>query len=63
MKELAVLDIQENRIDDEKFLSDVLVNLPKLGVLYNQGNPWIKKMGSYKKEVITALPNLKYLDD
>lgn len=35
MKELAVLDIQENWIDDEKFLTDVLVHLPKLGVLYN----------------------------
>lgn len=62
-KELSVLDIQENKIDDERFLTDVLARIPKLGVLYNQGNPWIKKMSSYKKEVITALPGLKYLDD
>ena len=63
LPELAVLDIQENRVDDEWFLTEILAKMPKLGVLYNQGNPWIKKMKSYKKETTTLIKTLKYLDD
>jgi len=37
--------------------------MPRLGVLYNQNNPWIKKMKSYKKETTVEIKTLKYLDD
>ena len=63
IKELSVLDIQDNKVEDEWFLDEILSKIPKLGVLYNQNNPWIKKMNSYKKETTAKIPSLKYLDD
>jgi dynein assembly factor 1 len=60
---LSVLDIQDNRIDDENFLYEILMKLPNLGVLYSQNNPFTKKIKNYKKTLISKIPTLKYLDD
>uniref|UniRef100_A0A0G4G2C9 Dynein assembly factor 1, axonemal homolog n=1 Tax=Chromera velia CCMP2878 TaxID=1169474 RepID=A0A0G4G2C9_9ALVE len=60
---LAVLDIQHNRISDEAVLPDVLCKMKNLAVLYLKGNPVVKKIANYRKRVIASIPGLKYLDD
>jgi dynein assembly factor 1 len=42
---------------------DVLVQLPRLSVLYLQGNGCVKRIPHYRKVVVARLPHLKYLDD
>ena len=37
--------------------------MPKLAVLYLQGNPVTKSIKNYRKVLITSIPTLKYLDD
>ena len=37
--------------------------MPKLAVLYLQGNPVTKKIKNYRKTLIARIPTLKYLDD
>ncbi len=59
---LACLDLQENRLDDPAVL-DTLRAMPALAVLYLQGNPVVKKLRHYRKQVVARLPGLKYLDD
>jgi dynein assembly factor 1 len=60
---IRVLDISDNHIDDERILEEVIYKMPNLSVLYMQGNPFTKKLRSYRKTVTVALPDLKYLDD
>lgn len=42
---------------------DLLVQLPKLAVLYLQGNPCVKEIKHYRKTVIARIPSLRFLDD
>ena len=60
---LTCVDISDNYIEDEGLLEEVWVKLPKIAVIYMQGNPCIKKMRNYRKTMISTLPTLKYLDD
>jgi len=60
---LQVLDIQDNRIDDENILPEIFEKMPNLLVLYTQNNPFCKKIQSYRKTMIARLPKLQYLDD
>lgn len=60
---ITVLDISHNRIDTLECLKEVFYKLPKLAVLYLQGNPVCKKIQNYRKELIVNIPNLKFLDD
>ena len=60
---LTTLDLQNNKIDDPEILEEILVNLPKLAVLYLQGNSCTGKIKNYRKTVISRIPTLKYLDD
>lgn len=59
---LSVLDIQNNKIDDESIL-DVLEQMPNLKVVYFKGNGFIKNVRNYRKTVIHRLKHLTYLDD
>jgi len=60
---IACLDIQSNSISDVEVLDEVLIKMPKLKVLYMQGNEITKKIPSYRKTVIAKIPTLMYLDD
>jgi dynein assembly factor 1 len=60
--DLMTLDIQHNRIDDVGIL-DVLSGMPDLRVLYLMGNPVVKSIRYYRKTVIAACRQLRYLDD
>lgn len=59
---IMCLDMQNNKIDDPAVL-DLLVQMPNLRVLYLKGNPFVKKVRFYRKNVINMFPELKYLDD
>lgn len=59
---LAVVDLQNNELEDEKVI-DILEQMPNLKVLYLKGNPCIKKVKNYRRTVISRLKNLTYLDD
>eukprot|EP00898_Chlorokybus_atmophyticus_P004268 jgi/Chlat1/4842/Chrsp31S00372 len=60
---LTVLDLSHNHIEDGDALLEILKQIPSLSVLYLQGNPVVSKIQHYRKTLICALPNLKYLDD
>ena len=57
----SVIDLSDNRIDDENILEEIFVKLPNLAVLYLHGNPCIKKISNYRKKFIYTLKNLKFL--
>eukprot|EP00940_MAST-03C_sp_MAST-3C-sp2_P000983 g983.t1 len=59
---ILCLDLQNNKIEDPAVL-DLLGKLPNLRVLYVKGNPFVKKVRFYRKNVIYRFPELKYLDD
>jgi dynein assembly factor 1 len=61
-KNISVLDLSNNKISDEGII-DILKQMPNLGVLYLKGNPVVGKIQSYRKVMISSLPNLNYLDD
>ena len=60
---LTVVDISDNYIEDENILTEVWMKLPKIAVIYQQGNGLVKKIKNYRKTMISNLPTLKYLDD
>jgi dynein assembly factor 1 len=60
---IATLDIQDNAISDPEVLPEVLCKMQDLKVLYLKGNPVVKLIPHYRKTVIAAIPQLKYLDD
>lgn len=60
---ITVLDISDNSIDDPAILEEVLAKMPRLAVLYMNGNEVVKKIKNYRKTIITKIPTLKYLDD
>lgn len=57
------LDISDNYLTDPKILDEILVKMPKLAVLYCQGNDFTKKISHYRKTLIARIPTLLYLDD
>jgi len=60
---VSVVDIANNKIDDANLLTEILVHIPGLKVLYLQGNECIRKIAHYRKTFISNLLNLTYLDD
>jgi len=59
---ISVLDLQNNQFSDPDIL-DVLECMPQLAVLQLQGNPFISKVPSYRRTVISRCKSLTYLDD
>ena len=60
---ITVLDISDNYIEDPAILPEILEKMPKLAVLYLNGNPVCKKIQNYRKILTVRIPTLKYLDD
>jgi dynein assembly factor 1, axonemal len=60
---LSVVDLSDNFIDDPEILPEILEKMPKLAVLYLQGNPVTRSIKNYRKTLISRIPTLKYLDD
>lgn len=60
---LTCVDISDNYIDDEAILPEVWMKMPKILVIYMQGNGCTKKIKNYRKTVISSIPDLRYLDD
>ena len=60
---LSCVDISENSLEDPAILEEVIYKMPNLRVLYLHSNPVCKKIDHYRKVIITAIPDLKYLDD
>jgi len=44
-------------------MTEIWMKLPKIAVIYMQGNPCTKKIKNYRKSLISNIPQLKYLDD
>ncbi|KAK6635155.1 hypothetical protein RUM44_000404 [Polyplax serrata] len=61
-KELSCVDLQHNWLDDPNIV-DIFEAMPSLRVLYLTGNPVIKKIPSYRKNLTIRCKNLTYLDD
>ncbi|CAB4000326.1 Dynein assembly factor 1, axonemal [Paramuricea clavata] len=59
---LSVLDLSHNQLDDPEIL-DVFSAMAKVSVINLIGNPVIKKIKHYRKQMILKVKNLKYLDD
>lgn len=60
--DLSVLNITDNFIENEKFI-EYLQKIPNLRVLRNTGNPVVKTMADYRRRLISANKELRFLDD
>ncbi|XP_058985990.1 protein PFC0760c isoform X2 [Musca domestica] len=60
-KNLSVLDLSNNRIDDILVVK-VFAKMPELKVLVLQGNPVVSKIPQYRKTLILECKKLTYLD-
>eukprot|EP00752_Nemacystus_decipiens_P004053 g3711.t1 len=59
---IQTLDLQHNRINDPDVV-DIVSAMHDLRVLYLQGNPVVKHIRHYRKNLVSKCANLKYLDD
>ncbi|KAL1495266.1 hypothetical protein AB1Y20_017126 [Prymnesium parvum] len=59
---ITVLDVQNNRIDEPEVI-EIFESMPQLAVLQCQGNPFIPKVTSYRKTMVSRCKTLSYLDD
>jgi dynein assembly factor 1, axonemal len=50
---LTCVDISDNFIDDEAILPEVWKKMPKIAVIYMQGNSCTKKIKNYRKTMIS----------
>ncbi|KAK4468805.1 hypothetical protein MN116_007974 [Schistosoma mekongi] len=62
-EKLSVLDIQHNSIKNPNVVEEIFAKMLSLRVLYNQGNPFIREVKNYRKNVINQCKQLTYLDD
>jgi hypothetical protein len=60
---IACLDVSRNKIDDPAVVDEVFARMPNLKVLKLDGNPVVRKIASYRKSILSKLPQLTYLDD
>ncbi|KAK8883441.1 axoneme assembly [Tritrichomonas musculus] len=59
---LEILNLNKNMIEGDEFL-DLIKNLSKLKVLRMLGNNITRTMKDYRRQIISSLPELNYLDD
>ena len=62
-KEFTVLDISDNLIDDPKIVDEILTKFNDLRVIYLKGNGVVRKIPNYRKNLISKIDTLKYIDD
>lgn len=60
-KKLVVLDVSDNRLEDAD-TTEILRELPELGVLYMSGNPLCQSISYYRKRIISILSALTCMD-
>eukprot|EP00472_Partenskyella_glossopodia_P006402 CAMPEP_0197525912 /NCGR_PEP_ID=MMETSP1318-20131121/15076_1 /TAXON_ID=552666 /ORGANISM="Partenskyella glossopodia, Strain RCC365" /LENGTH=411 /DNA_ID=CAMNT_0043079743 /DNA_START=156 /DNA_END=1388 /DNA_ORIENTATION=+ len=63
LKNLTSLNLQNNKISDEKNVLRTLSEMPKIRVLYLKGNPFVRSLKNYRKEIIHTCPDIQFLDD
>ena len=62
-KEIAVIDLSDNLIDDPKIVDEILTKFNDLRVIYLKGNDVVRKIPNYRKTLISKIDTLKYIDD
>ena len=58
-----VLDVSDNKINDQKVIEDYLIKIPNLRVIYLNGNECVRKIKNYRKTLIAKLKEIRYIDD
>ena len=61
--ELTTLDLSDNSISSPEILEEVFCRMQKIAWIKLTNNPAVKKIESYRKQMIAKLAKLKYLDD
>ena len=62
-KEIAVIDLSDNLIQDPKIVDEILTKFADLRVIYLKGNDVVRKIPNYRKTLISKIDTLKYIDD
>ena len=62
-KEIAVIDLSDNLIEDPKIVDEILTKFIDLRVIYLKGNDVVRKIPNYRKTLISKIDTLKYIDD
>lgn len=62
-KDFAVLDISDNHIKEVEVVDEYLAKIPKLRVIYLNGNECVRKISNYRKTLISKLKDIRYIDD
>ncbi len=58
-----VLDVSDNKINDQNVIEDYLIKIPNLRVIYLNGNECVRKIKNYRKTLIAKLKEIRYIDD
>jgi dynein assembly factor 1 len=59
---LGVLNLSHNKLETEEFFP-IVTQLQALNLFKFEGNPIARTMPQYRRRFLSAVPNLKYLDD
>ena len=62
-KEIAVIDLSDNLIEDPNIVEEILTKFVDLRVIYLKGNDVVRKIPNYRKTLISKIDTLKYIDD
>ena len=62
-KEIAVIDLSDNLIEDKNIVEEILTKFIDLRVIYLKGNDVVRKIPNYRKTLISKIDTLKYIDD
>lgn len=60
---VSVIDISDNKIDDENIVDNYLAKIEGLKVIYMSGNECVRKIPSYRKTLTYKIKELRYIDD